>query len=194
MTVTLMYQRVPSLEQLLFRSCWQSLLRSTTNSKPQVRIHALKSGIFCLKLFNTGQLTHAESAILGFPVVEGRISDAVLPTDVSDLQSLHLFVEDRDDLVLIIHPYPSEEMFKGDLFICSDPLKIVFKNVVFEKDSMSGITDDGEQLKLFQINEKQFSKIKETYRKHLKVLSEVDVIASFSYWNSISSGQVSISV
>jgi len=85
-------------------------------------------------------------------------------------------------------------MFKGDLFICSDPLKIVFKNVVFEKDSMSGITDDGEQLKLFQINEKQFSKIKETYRKHLKVLSEVDVIASFSYWNSISSGQVSISV
>jgi len=36
--------------------------------------------------------------ILGFPVVEGRIADAVLATNVSDLQSLLLFVEGRDDL------------------------------------------------------------------------------------------------
>ena len=64
----------------------------------QVGIHALKSGIFGFKLFDASQLADAESAILGFPVVEGRVADAVLATDVSDLQSLLLFVEDRDDL------------------------------------------------------------------------------------------------
>lgn len=64
----------------------------------QVCIHALKSGIFGLKLFDASQLADAESAILGFPVVEGCVADAMLATDVSDLQSLLLFVEDRDDL------------------------------------------------------------------------------------------------
>lgn len=64
----------------------------------QVRVHTLKSGIFCFKLFNSSQLTYAESAIFGFPVVEGRITDTVLATNVLDLQSLLLFVEDRDDL------------------------------------------------------------------------------------------------
>ena len=52
-------------------------------NQAQVRIHALKSGVFCLKLFDAGQLTDAESAILGFPVVKGRIADAMLATGPS---------------------------------------------------------------------------------------------------------------
>ena len=64
----------------------------------QVSIHALKSGIFGFKLFDASQLADAKSAILGFPVVEGRVADAMLAADVSDLQSLLLFVKDGDDL------------------------------------------------------------------------------------------------
>jgi hypothetical protein len=92
-----------------------------------------------------------------------------------------------DDLVLIIHPYPSVEMLEVNSFICSDPLKIVFKDVVFEKDSLSGIADDGDQLKLCQLDEKQFSTIKEAYQKHLKGLSEIDIIISLGHWNFTSS-------
>ena len=64
----------------------------------QVGIHVLKSGIFGFKLFDASQLADAESAILGFPVVEGRIADAMLAADVSDLQSLLLLIENGDDL------------------------------------------------------------------------------------------------
>lgn len=92
-----------------------------------------------------------------------------------------------DDLVLIIHPYPLEEMLERDSFLCSDPLKFVVKNVVFGNDFLSGIADDGEQLKLCQLDEKRLSKIKVAYRKHLKGLSETDIFASFSYLNSTSS-------
>ena len=64
----------------------------------QVGIQPLESGIFCLEFFEPGQLTNAESTILGFPVIKGGIADAVFSTNVSNLQPLPLCIKNGYNL------------------------------------------------------------------------------------------------
>ena len=58
---------------------------------------------------------------------------------------------------------------------------------MFEKDSLSGIAYEGDKIKLCQLDEIQFSTIKEAYRKHLKGLSKADIFVSTIHWNLTSS-------
>lgn len=68
----------------------------------QLGVHLLQPAVFLFKLLKPLHILGFHAAVLGFPVVVGRIGDAVLPADfLHQATALDLF-QDLDDLGLAV--------------------------------------------------------------------------------------------
>ena len=64
----------------------------------QLGVHLFVLGQFRFELFDPRQVGYFESAILGFPFVEGRLCDAELAADLFYRCATFLFLDGIDDL------------------------------------------------------------------------------------------------
>jgi hypothetical protein len=64
----------------------------------QVGIHAFELGVLVLQFPQLRQVGYRHAAVLGFPLVVGRLADAVLSARLTNLGSEFDFIQDADDL------------------------------------------------------------------------------------------------
>ena len=61
-------------------------------------VHLLQARVLGLELFEPPQVARGEAAVLGLPVVEGRLADAEFAAEVAGLLAALLALERGDDL------------------------------------------------------------------------------------------------